>query len=177
MEKIKVKLLETLVFERGCYKDVLDGMLTYQEFDQIIKEASNIVGNAFNKKRKYDKIEYPKFMIGLAYLSIALIIVYGVLLYIAAGLEDTSNQIYIAISVICISVVFVITFVLALYNFRKKPPRFLTLEEIIRSDLAKFFLSVNQKYHYKVEFIYVDNSIECIIHRHEEEYSKLLLDN
>lgn len=177
MDKLKVKLLETLVFEKGKYKETLDGIMSYAEFESIVKEASNIVGNAFNKKRKSDEIEYPRFMLVLAYFSILLTIAYGIILYIASGYDDDNNQVLIAVSVICIAVVFVLTFILALYNFKKKPPRFLTLEEIIRSDLAKYFLSVNQKYHYKVEFIYIDNSIECIIHRHEEEYSKLLMDN
>jgi hypothetical protein len=177
MDKIKVKLLETLVFEKGCYKETLDGIMSYNEFDSIIKEASNLVGNAFNKKRKSDQIENPRFMMILAYFSIILTIVYGILLYIASNKDDSENSVLVAVSVICITVVFVITFILALYNFRKKPPRFLTLEEIIRSDLAKFFLSINQRFHYRVEFIYIENSIECIIHRHEEEYSKLLMDS
>jgi hypothetical protein len=177
MDKIKIELLETLVFKKGCYKDTLDGIMSYTEFDAIIKEASNIVGNAFNKKRKSDQIEYPRFMVLMAYFSIILTIAYGIMLYIASGMDDSKNQLLIGVSVICISVVFIITFVLALYNFKKKPPRFMTLEEIIRSDLAKYFLSVNQRYHYRVEFIYIENSIECIIHRHEEEYSKLLFDN
>lgn len=141
-------------FDKKSYcPEFLQGIITKSEWDIIIVEASKIMGQSWGKKKTFDLIKLPKFMVVLAILSVLLTIVYMITLYIAAT-SDGDTTVLLTISIIAISLGTVLAGVLATYNFTRKIGKFQTLDEIMQQDIDEYLVAQNSNYKNKLEFVY-----------------------
>lgn len=149
---------QSYVFDKRSYnQEFLQGIITKLEWEEIVSEASRVMGVCWSKKKIHDQIKLPKFMVFSALVSVILIIIYMITLYIAATTEEETTALLI-VAIVSISIGTVIAAVMATYNFKRKLGKFLTLDEFIKIDLDNHLNNLNQKYKNKLEFIYIPSN-------------------
>jgi hypothetical protein len=155
----------SFIYDKKTYKpDLLNKIVTKHEWENLISEASRMMGQSWSKKKFNDKISLPKFMSVFASISVILTIIYTATLYSAAISEGESTAL-LGISIASISVGTLISAILATYNFFRKLSTFHTLDEIMEMTMKDYLGSLNIKYQGKLEFIYIPETkiIECSI--------------
>jgi len=142
----------------------LKGIISREDWNKIILDANKIVGFSWTKKKDLEIIELPKFLSVLALISIILTFIYMITLYLA-GTSEGDQTILITASIIAITVSCILAVVLYTFNFRRKMKKFLSMEEIMKTEMENFITGVNYKYKGKLEFCYnpSDTKIICKI--------------
>jgi len=151
-------------FQKDAYKEeYLSGIIPKKDFDDIIANASKIMGQAWSKKRLNDQIKIPMWVIVLSVISVILTIIYMVTLYYST--TATNGTALLAISIISVAIASLIAFSLSIYNFCRKIEKFKSLDEMIKEELDNYFSLVNSNYegNLKWKFITGKNYIECSI--------------
>jgi hypothetical protein len=140
-------------FVKGSFRSkYLEHIIKKEEYDSIIKEASYCLENSWVKKRENDQIKTPKTVTVLIIISVALMMLYMVLIYFSAKVENGATL--LILSLICVSVGSVIALGLAVHNFCRKIGKFISLDEIIKTDIDNLFNRVNKKYEGELLFQY-----------------------
>ena len=164
--KIIITLNEqSYTFDKKSYKpEFLSDIINKIEWDNIITEASKIMGQSWSKKRMNDQIKLPRWIVVLAILCVLLTIIYTITLYLSTSYEGDASFL-LAISVVSIVVGLALSIALAIYNFTRKLGKFYTLDEIMQEDIDKFLAVINLNFEGKLEFIYQPQTkwIECNI--------------
>jgi len=151
-------------FQKDAYKEeYLTGLITKKDFDDIIANASKIMGQAWSKKRLNDQIKIPTWVIVLSVISVALTIIYMVTLYYSTTSQNGTAL--LAISIVSVAIASLIAFSLSIYNFCRKIEKFKSLDEMIKEELDKYFEQINTHYEgsLKWKFVTGKNYIECSI--------------
>ena len=165
MTRIIIKAREqSYTFEKNAYKEeYLSGILTKKEFDDIIFQASRIMGKSWSKKRINDQIKIPSWVIILSVISVLLTIIYMITLYYST--TSSNGTVLLAISILSVTIASIIAFSLSIYNFCRKIEKFKSLDEMIKEELDNYFNGINTHYEgiLKWKFITVKNYIECSI--------------
>lgn len=158
---------KSYTFDKKAYKyEFLSEYISQNDWNNILSEASKVMGSSWSKKRVNDQIKLPKLIIGLACLSVLLTVVYMVTLYLAGNTDDDNESAYLmAIAIVSISSGSVLALGLAIYNFTRKVRKFKTLDDIMQNDIDNYLFEINAKYKNKLEFIYIPTTkwIECNI--------------
>ena len=161
----------TYSFNRFTYEaEAFRDIITKFEYDNIIENASKIMGNSLLKKKRNDKFEVSYWTMGLSLFSLILIICYLFILYLAQDSTNPEAMIYLAI--IFVSASLLIITVSAFYNFFRATRKYQTIDEIIKKDLDQYFENINNKYSFTrtVYFTYISEKkiIECQVKRAEK---------
>ncbi len=162
--KILIELFEkSYTYDKKSYKfDLLHKIISKHDWENLISEASRMMGHSLSKKKINDQISLPRFMIIIAIISVILTIIYMATLYSAANSESDSSALLI-VSIISISAGTIISAILATYNFFRQIRTFHSLDEIMQSTMEEFIKGINNKFRNKLEFTYIASSklIEC----------------
>jgi hypothetical protein len=99
----------------------------------------------------------------LAALSVVLSVIYFILVYLSASLDN--GEALLDISIICVTLALVIGIGLSIYNFTRKTKKFISLDDIITEEINKYFQNLNKKFYGNLEFRYngIEKEIECLI--------------
>jgi len=167
--------IENYAFDKGTYReDYLNHIIEKNEYENILVNASKIMGNSWVKKRINDQIKLPKNVIILSIISIVLVIIYMILLYLSIFSEN--GKVMIIISIVCVTISSMIALGLSIYNISRKLGKFKSLEQIIKVDLDGYLKEINKKYEGRLVFSYheVNRWIECNIlkKKNEDDYSR-----
>jgi hypothetical protein len=157
-------------FEKDAYKEeYLSGIVTKKEFDDIIANASKIMGQSWSKKRLNDQIKIPLWVIVLSVISVILTIIYMITLYYST--TASNGAALLAISIVSVTIASIIAFSLSIYNFCRKIEKFKSLDEMIKEELDNYFNEINTHYegNIKWKFITGKNYIECNINKSREK--------
>ena len=168
--KIIITSNETYSFDKGTYIEAyLRHCITQKEYDSIITDASRIMGQSWSKKRLNDQIKMPQGVIILAIIATILALIYMILIYYSVS-SDNGNVLIIT-AIVSVSLGSAIVFSLSIYNFCRKIGKFISLEEIIQSDLKEYFFKVNSKFGPNLNFSFnlKKRWIECNIQKPSEK--------
>lgn len=160
--KIIIRLSDEYMFDNKTYNEAyLGGVISKIDYDNIIIEATRIVGLSWSKKKNKDQVKLSNPMIASIIIIGVLSAVYMVTLYIAT--LTTNNTALVAVSLISILVALLLIIILSVVNFTSKLKRFKSLEEVIKIDLNQFLKKINVKFR-NLSFNYIedDKYIECI---------------
>jgi hypothetical protein len=155
---------QSYCFEKDAYREeYLSGILTKKEFDDIITQASKVMGQSWSKKKINDQIKIPLWVIALSVISVILTIIYMVTLYYST--TSSNGTALLVISVISVTIASIIAFSLSIYNFCRRIEKFKSLDEMIKEELDKYFNGINTHYegNLRWKFITGKNYIECSI--------------
>lgn len=131
-------------FLRTCYdKDVLDGIMTNDEFQDIIDGASKVVAKEYSKKRLADSAGISNYIIWLSLLAVVLAILFLAMVYAAIDIENLPLE----IAAYCIAFAsMMIIIVLALNEcFRDSSKKFIYFNKSVKEQLDLYFAEVNQQ--------------------------------
>jgi hypothetical protein len=155
----------SFIYDKKSYRsDLLNKIISKQEWENIINEASRRMGQSWSKKKLNDKISLPNIMTIFAVLSVILTIIYTATLYTAA-ISDGESPALLGVSITCISLGILISAVLATYNFFRELRTFHSLDDIMEITMKEYINYLNTKYNLKLEFSYMPDTkiIECLI--------------
>ncbi len=105
-------------FLRTCYiKEILDGIISEDEFMSVVDAISKIVAKVYTKKRLADAAGIDKRKVMLVTLSMLFATLFLILIYLAI---ESDNQYLEIAAYCCVCLAFIIILPLSLYEcFRK----------------------------------------------------------
>lgn len=163
---------DSYTFKKNSYSaDLLDLIITKEEWDQLIRNAEIEIWKVFNKNKANIEIKLPKFMKVLAAISVLLIVIFLFTICLYTKFQG-GNYLY-SISIVCIISGTFIGIGLSTYNFFRKPRNFKSIEEQLDVSMRKFFKDINKKYENQLRFEYLHNKkcVECRVLRKEKIFN------
>lgn len=154
--------LTTLKFNKNTYKELhLSQYISKNEYDEIINNSSKIMYNSWNMKITNDTFSQPKLFISFEFKIVVLLILYIVSLFVATLVNS-----FIVIFVSCglFGAAFFLMVFLSILNIKKPLIIYKTLDEILDTELCKYFEEINKKYTcLNFKFNSENYCIECTI--------------
>ena len=127
-------------FLKTCYDaKILTGTIRKEEFDGVIEKASNIIGNVYSDKRKFDSQGIsPYYKLGLL-ISVALSFTFLVMAYYLPKYDvwyQVLTYLVLGVDLILISTISTLNFFLRTDNIE-------TFEEMVYKKLGNYFEKLN----------------------------------
>ena len=155
-------------FDSGTYSvRILQDYITKKDYDNIINKASRIFGDCLLDKKANDKFFIPLRTKVLSGISCLCLVLYVLFFYLCQKDNDDNGIIYFTFSLISIGLGVGIVLFQSYSNFFRKPRTHVTLGDIMKKKLEKYFSEVNQALSVKginnIVFSYnsTDRSIDC----------------
>lgn len=155
-----------LTFESDTYRnDYLGHCISKSNYDEIITDAGKLIEKSYLKKRLNEKINHPLIIIIITIVSIFFSLIFMILLYLSTSPNVNYGREMQVISIICISIAFISSFGIAIYNFFRQTKKFKSIGSIMYEEMTQYFVNVNSKYSNILNFTYNPNKywIECHI--------------
>ena len=129
-------------FLRTCYdKDVLEGVLTKEEFQAVVDQASKVVAKVYSKKRLADTAGIDNYKFWLSTLSFLLALLFLGMIYVAIDYELLLLEV-IAYCTMAASMFIIVS--LSIYEcFRDSSKKFVNFNSSVKSNLDLYFAHMN----------------------------------
>eukprot|EP00347_Sterkiella_histriomuscorum_P019658 403340779 len=131
-------------FLRTCYDaDVLEGLLTKNEFQNVVDVAGKVVAKVYSKKRLADTAGIDNYKFWLSCLSFTLAILFLGIIYVAIDIES----LFLEVSAYCAMAASMFIIVgLSIYEcFRDSSKKFINFNDSVKENLDIYFAQVNQE--------------------------------
>lgn len=150
-------------------RSYLGGLISRQDFDNIIEGSAKITAMVYSHNRKKDVEGIRPFVIVSLGFATLLLLCFIFLLYY--GIRDDDNNTRIA-GFFCLGISVFITSTIGAVNFFSRPDKYTPFKEMVRKALLKYFIQVNKEYMNRgLEWDVRDNHywIEIKINRNKAE--------
>lgn len=135
---------EALGFRYDCYnKEMLEELISKEEFTETVRGASRICENGWMRKRKEESMDFNKNLKRILFISVFLIIVALILLYVVIYHQPSSSTAIFITAIIIIGIALTLTLFLIVNSFLQAPV-FTDLEPHINAELENYFKVKNE---------------------------------
>ncbi len=151
---------ESYTFEKNTYnRKLLASLISEEDYEEIIKYCSNLIGFCLIKKKNNDTITFSKLILFLMMISIGFLIAYFVTLS-QSFQKNEINKVTFGICIFTVVCAIVISSFLSIYNYFKPMRKFQPLSYFIKKDINEYLEKINEDYKGKVFFKLFDNGSE-----------------
>ncbi len=164
---------ENYYFSKKSYNPILNNYIKKEDFERLLFDIHKMITSHMISKKKEEKAHIPKRILIFGLISIVLTI-----LFILNACLNAQEG--IAISVILLSLIVVILFGLSFYVYFSPLKQYITLDQLITTNIRKMIDMVNIKYRGRLIFDYnciEKNIILNIIDKNFNELEKIVEEN
>ena len=152
---------ESYTFEKNTYnRKLLASLISEEDYEEIIKKCSNIIGFCLIKKKNNDTITFSRLIIFLMVISMGLLIAYFVTLSQSFQANAEVNEVTFGICIFTVICSIVISSFLSIYNYFKPMRKFQPLSYFIKRDINEYLDKINEEYKGIVFFQLFDSGSE-----------------
>ena len=136
---------EFLTFDKKNYPSILTDYISKKEWQTIAEDGNLVIGNAYQLRKKQDKIEIPKCMNIIFWIIFFLILCDFIFLIIYTN-EKISNEIIIYSALVLILVSCIIIIVLMFYNYCRELNEEKKIDSFIIEGMDTYIDNLNNRY-------------------------------